>query len=133
MSLARTLITAAALAATLGLSACAGMRDPSLEQQEAADYGHKPTQREASALIRGRLASTLHGTAYQFKGLSSITPAWSRHDLSVITYGYLAYYNVNIKNNSGTYTGMQHRAVFIRDGHIMKELTVREGGRLEEG
>ncbi|MDN0075908.1 hypothetical protein QU481_13530 [Crenobacter sp. SG2303] len=131
--MARTLLAAAALAATLGLSGCAGMRDPSLAQQEAADYGHKPTQREAAALIRGHLASTLHGTAYQLKGLSSITPAWSRHDLTVITYGYLAYYNVNIKNSSGAYAGIQHRAVFIRDGHIMKELTVRDGGRLEEG
>jgi hypothetical protein len=129
--MARTLIAVAVLAATFGLSGCAGMRDPTPEQQAAADYGRKPTPKEATALIRAHLAKTLTPSSYLLKTPTSVTPSWSRHNLNVITYGYLAYYSVNIKNSSGAYTGMQHRAVFIRDGRIMKALTVRSDGALE--
>ncbi|MCW3481646.1 hypothetical protein OL229_19080 [Neisseriaceae bacterium JH1-16] len=128
----RMIFAAAALATLFGLSGCAGMRDPTPEQQSAADYGRKPTPKEATALIRAHLGKTLTPpAAYQLKAPTSMTPSWSRHNLNVITYGYLAYYSVNIKNSAGSYTGPQHRAVFIRDGRVMKALAVRSDGALE--
>jgi len=126
------IFAAAALAALFGLSSCTGMRDPTPDQQAAADYGRKPTQKEATALIRSHLAQTLTPpAAYQLKVPTPMTPSWSRHNLNVITYGYLAYYNLNIKNSAGSYTGLQHRAVFIRDGRILKALLVRNDGALD--